>query len=85
MKFNRSEIMQNAWRICRRTGLPFAQALRNAWYQAKAAVQRWDVYGERIYDGSRERLAKGVTYDEAGHVEWLNKYRFDHIRIVMAA
>lgn len=85
MKFNRSEIMTAAWRICRRQGFAFAQALRMAWYQAKAAVQSYDVYGERIYDGSRERLASGVTYDEAGHIEWLNKHRFDNVYHVLAA
>lgn len=82
--YNRSQIMTAAWRRCRKFGTPFAQALRMAWYEAKAAVQRYDVYGERIYDESRERLAKGVSYDEAGHVEWLNKCRFDRVVIVAA-
>ena len=84
MKYDRSAIMTAAWNKARRTGIPFSAALRMAWYEAKAAVQRWDVYGERIYDGSRERLAKGVTYDEAGHIKWLHKYRFDSIAIVAA-
>ena len=84
MKYDHRQIMTAAWNKARRTGIPFASALRMAWYEAKAAVQRVDVYGIRIYDNSRERLAKSVTYEEAGRVEWLNKYRFDRIEIKAA-
>lgn len=83
--YNRREIMTAAWRKVRRFGLTLSAALRMAWYEAKEAASRWDVYGFRIYDDSRVRLAAGVTADQAAQLKWQMHCRYDDIHIVPAA
>lgn len=38
MKYNRSKIMSRAWHLFRKYSISFAQALRTAWQNAKAAM-----------------------------------------------
>lgn len=80
--YNRREIMNTAWTKYRRSGVPFAQALRLAWYEAKRDVARYTVIGVRIATGAETVLGDGLTFDEAGRVEWYNKHRYDAVRIV---
>lgn len=84
MKYNRSEIMKAAWNKFNRFNLTFAQALRMAWYEAKKAVERFNVYGEQIFNGKRLVLASGVTYEKACMLKEHLKYRYDIIDIVAA-
>ena len=84
MKYNRREIMKNAWNKIRRFGMSMKNALRVAWYEAKKAAQRFDVYGESFYMEAPVLIASGVNFDRAGEIEWQNKYRFDNI-IIKAA
>lgn len=80
--YNRREIMTTAWTKHRRFGVPFAQALRLAWYEAKQRVARYTVIGVRLATGAETVLGDGLTFDEAGRVEWYNKCRYDAIRVV---
>ena len=68
--YNRSEIMKNALRKHHRFGWRMADALRVAWMEAKDALPIWGVYG----DG--EKLADGLTYERAGQLQDMYKYRY---------
>lgn len=80
--FNRREIMTTAWTKHRRFGIPFAQALRLAWYEAKRDVARYTVIGVRLATGAETVLGDGLTFDQAGELEWQLKCQYDAIRIV---
>ena len=54
MKYNMSELMLHAWRIYRKGGLSFAEALHRAWLSAKAAP----VNAKRI---EAAKAAAGIT------------------------
>lgn len=82
--FNRSEIMKKAWHYHRRFGQSMKLALSRAWREAKAALIRYNVIGQR-FGREDEIIAKGVTYERAGELEWFNKCRYDHIYLVKAA
>ena len=84
MKYNRREIMKNAWFKVRRFGMTMNNALRLAWYEAKKAVQRFNVYGERFGMEAPVLIASGVSFDRADELKWFNMYRFDNI-IIKAA
>ena len=83
MKFNRSAIMQTAWKKYRRFDLTFAQALRLAWVEARLAAARFDVWGES-FNAHPVLIASGVTQDRAGELEWFYKTSYDRI-VVKAA
>lgn len=83
MKFNRTAIMQTAWKKYRRFDLTFAQALRLAWMEARLAAARFDVWGER-FNANPVLIASGVTHDRAGELEWFYKTSYDRI-VVKAA
>lgn len=78
MKYDRRAIMKAAWHKHNRFGIHMSAALRMAWYDARKAAARFNVYGVR-FDGSRELLASGVDFDRAGEIEWMSKYRFERI------
>lgn len=80
--FNRREIMTTAWTKYRRSGIPFAQALRLAWYEAKRDAARYRVIGVRLATGTETVLGEGLTFEEAGRTEWYNKCRYDDVRVV---
>lgn len=40
MKYNRSEIMRNAWTAVRTLGISMSEALKKAWAAAKAVVEK---------------------------------------------
>lgn len=82
--FNRSEIMKTAWHYHRRFGQSMQLALSRAWREAKAALIRYNVIGQR-FGREDEIIAKGVTYERAGELEWFNKCRYDRIYLVKAA
>lgn len=84
MKFNRSEIMKAAWQKRTRFGMDMSTALRIAWMEAKQRMTKYNVYGERFGMDEPELIAGGVSFDRAGEVEWLNKYRYDRITIKAA-
>lgn len=84
MKFNRSQIMKAAWKKHARHGMDMSTALRIAWMEARQAVTRYNVYGERFGMDGPELIASGVSFDRAGEVEWLNKYRYDRITVKAA-
>ena len=84
MKFNRSEIMKAAWNKVRRFGMAKSTALRLAWYEAKIAAQTYNVYGESFGMEAPVLIASGVSFDRAGEIEWLNKYRYDRITVKAA-
>ena len=48
--------------------------------RAIMAAARFNVYGVR-FDGSRELLAGGVSFDRAGEIEWMNKYRLERVSV----
>lgn len=83
MKYNRREIMKAAWYKHRMFGMEFSAALRLAWYDAKAAAPIHSVWGQRI-GGEPELIARGVTLDRAGELEWQKKYHYDRITIKAA-
>ena len=82
--FNRSEIMKAAWRNYRRFNVSFAEALRMAWYEAKKAAARYNVYGKRIHDGAAVLLLANATDNAAQECKYMNRYRFDVIQIKAA-
>lgn len=82
--FNRSEIMKKAWHYHRRFGQSMKLALSRAWREAKAALIRYNVIGQR-FGREDEIIASGVTYERAGELEWFNKCRYDNIKLVKAA
>lgn len=82
--YNRREIMKAAWRKMHRFGMNRSDALRLAWYEAKAAAPIWSVYGDRISMAAPKLIASGLTYEEARKQEWLNCCRYDHISIQAA-
>ena len=84
MKYNRSEIMKAAWRNYHRYSVSFSEALRMAWYEAKKAVARYNVYGMRIRDDSVVLLLANATDNAAQECKYLNRYRFDTITIKVA-
>ena len=45
-------------------------------------MARYTVIGVRIATGAETVLGDGLTFDEAGRVEWYNKCRYDAIRVV---
>ncbi|MDY2655830.1 MAG: hypothetical protein SOV75_02345 [Candidatus Limiplasma sp.] len=65
--YNRREIMTTAWTKHRRFGIPFAQALRLAWYEAKRDVARYTVIVVRIATGAENVLGDGLTFDQAAN------------------
>lgn len=81
--FNRSQIMKIAWNYRRRFGHSMQQAMSRAWREAKMALARYNVIGQR-FGREDELIAAGVTYQRAGELEWFNKCRFDNV-IVRAA
>ena len=84
MKYNRSEIMKAAWRNYRRYSITFAEALRMAWYEAKKAAARYNVYGKRIHDESVVLLLANATDSAAQECKYTNRFRFDAIQIKAA-
>ena len=82
MKYNRSEIMKAAWRNYRRYSVSFSEALRMAWYEAKKAAARYNVYG--IHDDSVVLLLANATDSAAQECKYINRYRFDVIQIKAA-
>ncbi|HNW86698.1 MAG TPA: hypothetical protein PKJ47_07155 [Candidatus Limiplasma sp.] len=84
MKYNRSEIMKAAWRNYRRYSVSFSEALRMAWYEAKKAAARYNVYGKRIHDDSMVLLLANVTDNTAQEYKYMNRNRFDVIQIKAA-
>ena len=80
--YNRREIMTTAWTKHRSFGIPFAQALRLAWYEAKRDVARYTVIGVRLATGAETVLGDGLTFDQAGELEWQLKCQYDAIRVV---
>ena len=84
MKFNRSEIMKAAWDKHRRFGSEMSVALRMAWYEAKAAITRYNVYGEMIGSGAVTLIESGVTYERAGYLEYACSGRYDRITVKAA-
>lgn len=78
MKFNRTAIMQTAWKKHRRFDLTFAQALRLAWMEAKMAAARFDVWGQCI-GGEPELIASNVGDERASELEWLKKPLYDRV------
>lgn len=80
--YNHREIMTTAWTKHRRFGIPFAQALRLAWYEAKRDVARYTVIGVRLATGAETVLGDGLTIDQAGELEWQLKCQYDAIRVV---
>ena len=81
---NRSEIMKAAWRNYRCYSVSFSEALRMAWYEAKKATARYNVYGKRIHDDSVVLLLANVTDNAAQECKHMNRYRFDAIQIKAA-
>ncbi len=84
MKYNRSEIMKAAWRNHRCYAVSFSEALRMAWYEAKKAVARYNVFGFRIHDDSMVQLLANVANYAAQECKYLNRYRYDIITIKAA-
>ena len=84
MKFNRSEIMKAAWAKFRRFNIDFATALRQAWYEAKKLVLRFNVYGESLF-GGKELLLSGGTDEQVRDCKYYNQYRYDNIIVTVAA
>ncbi|MDD6041955.1 MAG: hypothetical protein PUD63_12305 [Clostridia bacterium] len=82
--FDRSRIMKTAWHYHRRFGQGMKQALSLAWREAKAALIRYNVIGQR-FGREDEIIARGVTYERAGELEWFHRCRYDHIRLEMAS
>ena len=83
MKFNRSEIMKTAWKKFNRFNLTFAQALRLAWVEAKLAVTRFNVYGERFSE-EPVLLGSNLTSDQAEELKYWQKCYYDFITIKVA-
>ena len=81
--FNRRQIMKTAWHYRRRFGHSMQQAMIRAWREAKMAMMRYNVIGQR-FNREDETIASGVTYERACELEWFNKYRFDNV-VVRAA
>ena len=65
-KYNKSQIMKQAWTMFRSKfyGYTFAQALKMAWYYAKEEVARL----ERV-EAKKAELAEKQAQREASHVE----------------
>ena len=82
MKYNRSEIMKAAWRNYRRYNVSFSEALRMAWYEAKKAAARYNVYS--VHDDSVVLLLANATDNAAQECKYMNRYRFDAIQIKAA-
>ena len=80
MKYDRRQIMKAAWRKYRCFSIPFAQALRMSWYEARTAAARYNVYGQRIGQEAVV-LGCGVNTERAGELEWMNKCSYDRIWI----
>ena len=81
--FDRSQIMKTAWHYRRRFGHSMQQAMSRAWREAKLALARYNVIGQR-FGREDEVIASGVTYQRAGELEWFNKCCYDNI-VVRAA
>lgn len=81
--FNRRLIMKTAWHYRRRFGHSMQLAMSRAWREAKAAMKRYNVIGQR-FGREDEVIAAGVTYERAGELEWFNSCRYDRI-VVRAA
>lgn len=84
MKYNRHEIMKNAWNKVRRFNMTMSTALRLAWYEAKNAVQTFNVYGERFGMEAPVMIASGVNFERASEIEWRNRNRYDRITVKAA-
>lgn len=63
MKYNLSEIMKAAWRIFRKMGLTFSEALHRAWNAAKAVP----VNAQRI---EAAKAAAGITEEARTWSGW---------------
>ena len=63
MKYDLKAIMVNAWKICRKLGIAFAEALHRAWNAAKAAP----INAKRIADA---KAAAGITETTATWSAW---------------
>ena len=63
MKFNLSEIMTAAWRIFRKMGVTFSEALHRAWMAAKAAP----INAQRI---EAAKAAAGITEEARTWSGW---------------
>lgn len=75
--FNRSQIMKTAWHY-RRFGHSMQLAMSRAWREAKMALARYNVIGQR-FGRDDEIIASAVTYERAGELEWFNKCRYDNV------
>ena len=84
MKYNRSEIMKAAWRNYRHYCVSLSEALRMAWYEAKKAAARYNVYAMSIHDDSVVLLLANATDNAAQECKYLNRYRFDAITVKAA-
>lgn len=82
--FNRREIMKTAWHYHRRFGQSMKLALTRAWREARMALVRYNVIGQR-FGREDEIIASGVSYDRAGELEWFSKCRYDNVKVVKAA
>lgn len=63
-KYNKSEIMKNAWEISRRwtaRGLTFGQCLEKAWAEAKKAAQNAAAYAITKFEDGMEITVDGYT------------------------
>lgn len=90
MKYNRREIMKEAWKNYRLwSGIyrnyTFARALQLAWHYAKQEAQRdrsqYEVVGMKLHDGSERVIITGVDADTAARIKWENGCQYDVVEI----
>lgn len=79
MKFNRSQIMKEAWNQVKRYGWSMKDALRIAWANAKDLLPIHKVFAQNIRDEQPVMIAEGLTFDQASEFKWHNRFRFDHV------
>ena len=72
MRYNLSEIMGHAWRIFRKLGVSFSEALHRAWISAKAEP----INAQRIEEA---KAAAGITEEVKTWAGWKNAgYEVQH-------
>lgn len=67
MKYNLSRIMLRAWRIYRKGGRTFSEALKAAWYMAKVNAARIRAAGAGISEETRSWYAWKAAGREVVH------------------
>ena len=81
-KYEKIFIMKEAWKYYHMyPNMGFRAALKRAWYDAKLAVARFNVYGYRIRDDSETLIGTNMKDLEAQKCKDMNLYRYDNIRI----